>query len=549
MSTRSTTYSPNGPERRWLAVPSDRPACRVSVRKLILSAALVVGLLASLSSVALASTSIVDRLSTDKAAVEVVSVPTGTKLIKVALMKTLSGSALIYKMISVTQRRYVPPAGYPVVDLQAATSTGSPIGGWAGRRLTMPLETRLQREARELKERVARETAERETREKAEREAREKAEREARERVVREAREKVEHEARELAEREVKERTEREAREAVEREVRDRLEREAAAKLEREAKEKVEQEARAREAREAAERAERELGKSSMRVGLDTGGWSWPSAVKDIAGAVRYIRSSYGNYNSDAQMQLLANYGVTLMPLFSNGSTIGSISRATYVSTVVTWFKRYGHGGTFWAGKTDLGATTAEILNEPGNPYFWSDPSNYSGYAALARGAHEGLEALPSANRPALLLSYDGGYGGVSYGRALVKAEPAIVNVAGGWTVHPYGGHGASSALGNRARVTETYADTHKPVYVTEVGWPTALGKEATGDSLQWSESQQAAQIKEFTLWARSLGYVRAVIDFNYADYGANNWYGIVDTSGTKHKLAYGTLKGLAEES
>jgi hypothetical protein len=526
MSTRSTTYT----------------------SKLILSGVLVAILLTSLSSVAFASSSIVDRLSTDKTAVEVVSVPTGTKLVKVALMKTLSGQGVIYKSISVAQRRYVPPAGYPAVDLQAATSTGSPIGGWAGRRLTTPVETRVQRETRELKERIASETVEREAREKAEREAREKAEREAGERAAREAKEKSEREAGEKAEREVKERAEREAREAVEREVRERLEREATAKLEREVKEKAEQETRAREAREAAERAQRELGRSSMRVGLDSGGWSWSSAVKDIANAVHYIRSGYGNYNSDAQMQLLASNGVTLMPLFSGGSTIGSISRATYVATVVTWFKRYGRGGTFWAGKTDLGATTAEILNEPGNPYFWSDPGNYSGYAALATSAHEGLEALPSANRPALLLSYDGGYGGVSYGRALVKAEPAIVNVAGGWTVHPYGGHGASSALGNRARVTETYADTHKPVYVTEVGWPTALGKEATGDSLQWSESQQAANIKEFTLWARSLGYVRAVIDFNYADYGANNWYGIVDTSGTKHKLAYGTLKGLAEE-
>jgi len=541
MSTRSTTYSSNGADRRWLAVLSDRSARRLSVRKLLLSGALAASLLASLSSVALASTSIVDRLSTDKTAVEVVSIPTGTKLIKVALMKTLSGQGLIYKSISVAQRRYVPPAGYPVVDLQAATSTGSSIGGWAGRRLTTPVETRLQREARELKERIASETVEREAREKAEREAREKAEREARERAAREAKEKTEREAGEKAEREVKERVEREAREAVEREVRERLEREATAKLEREVKEKAEQEIRAREAREAAERAERELGRSSMRVGLDSGGWSWSSAVKDIAGAVHYIRSGYGNYNSDAQMQLLASNGLTLMPLFSGGSTIGSISRATYVATVVTWFKRYGRGGTFWAGKTDLGATTAEILNEPGNPYFWSDPGNYSGYAALATSAHEGLEALPSVNRPALLLSYDGGYGGVSYGRALVKTDPAITNIVGGWTVHPYGGHGSSSALGNRARVTETYADTHQPVYVTEVGWPTATGQPSTPDSQQWTEAQQAQNISGFVRWARSTGFVAAVDIFGYVDYGSNTLYGI-ERRDRSHKPSFAAL-------
>ncbi|MBA3808633.1 MAG: hypothetical protein H0X28_09615 [Solirubrobacterales bacterium] len=394
--------------------------------------------------------------------------PTGTKLVTVAVMKTMTGEGIIYKTIAVSQVRYVPPAGYPVVDLQAATSTGTPIGGWAGRRLTSAAETKQQIEARELKER--------------------------------EAREKVEREAREAAEREARER---EAREHV---------------------------------------------NSRMRVGLDAGGWDWASAVKDVGGAVRYVRASYGYYNSDSQMQLLASNSVTLMPLFTGGSSIGSINRSTFAGNVVNWFKRYGHGGTFWAGKTDLGATTAEILNEPGNPYFWSDPGNYGAYAALATSVHDALQALPAPDRPALLLSYDGGYGGDSYGRALVKADPAITMIVGGWTVHPNGGHGSSSAQANRPRVTEAYADTHQPVYVTEVGWPTATGKEATGDSLQWSESQQAANIKGFVLWARSLGYVDAVIDFNYADYGRNNWYGVVDTSGTKHKLAYATLRGLTAE-
>lgn len=377
-------------------------------------------------------------------------------------MKTMTGEGVLYKTIAVTQVRYTPPAGNPVVDIQAATSTGTPIGGWAGRRLTSAAETKQQIEERELKER----------------EAREKAEREAR------------------------------------------------------------------------EREEREHASSSMRVGLDSGGWDWASAVKDVGGAVHYIRASYGYYNSDSQMQLLASNNITLMPLFTGGSSIGGINRASFASNVLNWFKRYGHGGTFWAGRADLGASTAEILNEPGNPYFWSDPGNYSAYAGLIEAVQTALATLPEVDRPRLLVSYDGGFGGDSYGRALVKTDPNLLNLELGWTVHPYGGKssGSTSALGNRPRVTEAYADTHQPVYVTEVGWPTAVGKAATGDSLQWSESQQSANIKGFVLWARSLGYVDAVIDFNYADYGTNNWYGLVDTTGTKHKLAYSTLKSLAAE-
>jgi len=466
MSTKST---PTCADRRRLLTLSQRAARRSSLRPILLCGVLAASLLTLFSSAALASTSsILDRLSANKSAVETTSLPAGTKLVKVAVMKNPAGEGVSYKTMPITQVRYAPPAGYPVVDLQAATSSGSPIGNWAGRRLTSAAETQQQREARELKEREAREKAAREAKEVAEREAR--------------------------------------------------------------------------------EREEHEHSSSTMRVGLDAGGWDWASAVKDVGGAVHYLRSSSSYYNSDSQMQLLASNGITLMPLFSGGSSLGSIDRASFSSNVVNWFKRYGHGGTFWAGKPDLGASTAEILNEPGNPYFWSDPGNYSAYSGLIEAVHNALAVLPEADRPRLLVSYDGGFAGDSYGRTLVKTDPNLLGLQLGWTVHPYGGHGSSSAQGNRPRVTEAYADTHQPVYVTEVGWPTAAGKESTGDSLQWSESQQAANIKEFVLWARGLGYVNAVIDFNYADYGNNNWYGIVNTTGAKHKLAYTTLHSLAAE-
>jgi exo-beta-1,3-glucanase (GH17 family) len=110
--------------------------------------------------------------------------------------------------------------------------------------------------------------------------------------------------------------------------------------------------------------------------------------------------------------------------------------------------------------------------------------------------------------------------------------------------VHPYGGKSSvtQSALGGRIRVTEAYADTHLPVYVTEVGWPTALGQSATGDSLQWTESQQAENITNFVGWARALKYVGSVVYFNYRDYGSNTWYGIESASGTR-KLSYNALK------
>ncbi|HTA05384.1 MAG TPA: hypothetical protein VK774_03385 [Solirubrobacteraceae bacterium] len=283
-----------------------------------------------------------------------------------------------------------------------------------------------------------------------------------------------------------------------------------------------------------------ETSPSKMMVGLDAGGWDWESAVRDFSGAAKYLRSNYSNYNSDSQVKLLSKYGVHLLPVFSEGSSIGAINQAAFASKVRTWFERYGQGGTFWAGKEDLGATTAEILNEPGNPYFWSDSTNRAAYASLIETVHSALSALP--HPPTLLVSYDGGYEGDNYGRALVKADPQLLKLGLGWTVHPYGGHGANSAEGNRARVTEAYADTKQPVYVTEVGWPTGTGLEPTGDSMQWSQDQQSANITSFFSWSSSLGYVRAVVYFNYADYGSNDDYGIVNSSGTTHKPSYAAL-------
>jgi hypothetical protein len=235
--------------------------------------------------------------------------------------------------------------------------------------------------------------------------------------------------------------------------------------------------------------------------------------------------------------------------LFGTGGSIGGINATEYAQTLVTWFKRYGHGGTFWAGRTDYGAKTAELLDEPGGSWFWSDPTNYTAHAALAKTVHAALEAnFAPAVRPTLLCSYDGGAGSSAWGRALFKAVPEVAKNCDALDVHSYGGHGSTSAQGRRASITEAHGDTGKPVYVTEVGWPTAVGQEPTGDSLQWTEEQQAANIRSFVVWSRSLGYVNAVINFNYVDYGTNAFYGIVKSNGTTHKLSYSTMQSLTAE-
>lgn len=288
----------------------------------------------------------------------------------------------------------------------------------------------------------------------------------------------------------------------------------------------------------------------SMIVSVDGGGWNSESATADMAGAVKYVRASYYNYREDSQENNLVKAGLTLLPLFGEEyeghTTLASFNNSTFTNEIIAWFKKYGKGGTFWAGKTDKGATTLELMNEPGNPFFYTDCCTTEGhkiYAEITKNVKAAIEAnFTSSLRPKILVSYDGGYNGSEYGEAVFAAGA----VADGVTVHPYGGHTtrAKSAEGNRARVTQAHEKTGLPVYVTEVGWPTC-GE--TGDSLNWTEAEQAENITNFGAWARSLGYVADFTNFNYADYSSGGkcyGYGIVNSTATVHKLSYNALKG-----
>jgi hypothetical protein len=71
------------------------------------------------------------------------------------------------------------------------------------------------------------------------------------------------------------------------------------------------------------------------------------------------------------------------------------------------------------------------------------------------------------------------------------------------------------------------------------------VGQPSTGDSLQWTESEQAANVTNFIAWAHNTGYVAEVVYFNYRDYGTNAWYGIARADGS-HKPAYEALRQAA---
>lgn len=278
-----------------------------------------------------------------------------------------------------------------------------------------------------------------------------------------------------------------------------------------------------------------------MIVGLSAGGWG-PTAWSDVAGAVKAVRMA-SRFATDSEVGAAAAAGVRVASwLLGTGGTIGAINPTTYAAEVVSLFKRYGKGGTFWHGRKDLGSRAVEVLNEPGNPGFWSDPTNYAAYVSLLKAVHDALAAnFPAAIRPKVLASWDGGEGPTS---AFGPGWAALggLSYCDGVTVHPYGGvNGGSGAVGGNSDVEGARAATGMEVYVTEVGWPTAVGQPPTGDSRQWTEAQQAENVTSFIAWARSTEYVAMVLIFNYVDYGTNTWYGI-ERKDRSHKPSYAAL-------
>jgi hypothetical protein len=276
---------------------------------------------------------------------------------------------------------------------------------------------------------------------------------------------------------------------------------------------------------------------SSMWVGLDAGGWG-SSSASDIAGAVSTVRlDTPGNISpwTAAGLRVIDDMSG---PYNSGG--VSALNANEWAEKAVAWYR------------ANPQAAAIEILNEPGNQYIgWGanagSAANAAAYDNLLKVVHEKFVANFGSSYPPLLASYDGGEGPTTWGEEMWAADPNVGSYINGITMHSYGGTSSrtASALGSRYHIEEAH-NQHPgiPIYITEIGWPTAVGQAPTGDSLQWSEAEQAANITSFVNWAKSTGYIADVTIFNYRDYGSNDWYGIESASGA-HKQSYSALAAL----
>lgn len=272
---------------------------------------------------------------------------------------------------------------------------------------------------------------------------------------------------------------------------------------------------------------------SPMWVGVDVGGWPSNFAA-DVAGAASYVRV---NSQSSVPGYTAAGLHVIDLLLDESSAGVGGLNATEYAAEAVA------------AVRANPQMAALEVLNEPGNQWGAMGPNagstaNAAAYDHLLKVVHEALVANFGSNYPPVLASYDGGEGPTTWGQQMWAADPNVGSYINGITLHSYGGtsNRAHSGLGDRAMIEAAHAQhPNIPIYITEVGWPTAVGQPPTGDSLQWTEAEQAQNIVNFVNWAKGTGYIQDVTIFNYRDYGSNDYYGIETASGA-HKLSYTAL-------
>jgi hypothetical protein len=280
----------------------------------------------------------------------------------------------------------------------------------------------------------------------------------------------------------------------------------------------------------------------AMIVGLNAGGWG-PNEPSDEAPAVHAVRldgtasASYYVSSTAASFQVIIDFSGPY-----DASGVSGLNASSWAANAVSTYEA--------AGCTPAKCVAIEVLNEPSGTWFWGSnagsSTNAAAYANLVQATHDAFAAQYGTGGPKILASYDNS----AWWSGVVAANAKIGDDFDGIVVHPYGGHGSTSAQGNRALVTEAHDATGKLVWITEVGWPTAMGQPPTGDSLQWTAAQQADNVYDFVIWSRAVGYVGAVIIFGYRDYSTNMWYGVETSSGTRkpsYRALYCAWQGLPE--
>jgi hypothetical protein len=241
-------------------------------------------------------------------------------------------------------------------------------------------------------------------------------------------------------------------------------------------------------------------------------------------------------------------------------------SSSTYADFVAHIAARYGPGGTFWTSHPSLTPDPLgwiELWNEPYCACFSLGGADPARYAALVKASVlAGRAANPGVKY--LIESDSTGSGGRPWFLAgMYAALPSLNQYFDAVAVHPYSydvspavpstQYGFQEGLTDARNLLVANGAADKPMWITELGWPTCPGGAAYRCV---TEAQQATYLKAaFDLVKTTYSsYVRAIFIYHYGDFlpgdpnDREQWFGLSHVDGT-HKPAYDTFKAEAAGS
>jgi hypothetical protein len=236
---------------------------------------------------------------------------------------------------------------------------------------------------------------------------------------------------------------------------------------------------------------------------------------------------------------------------------------ATFVAAIVG---RYGPHGSLWRehpGLAAYGIQAFELWNEP---YFDNgDSGDYdpARYAELVKAAVTAGRAVDRSATFLLSSEVTGRLVGsrwVTWIDALYQALPDLNKYFDGVAIHPYGRKLTElDGLGsNEMRRTEllraafvAHGAADKPLWITEVGWPTCT----TGSDRCTDLAGQAASLTALIAYVRTpwAAYIKAVFVYHFEDFAGDpgdpeNDYGLTTSDGLA-KPALAIFRALAATS
>jgi hypothetical protein len=215
----------------------------------------------------------------------------------------------------------------------------------------------------------------------------------------------------------------------------------------------------------------------------------------------------------------------------------------TYANFMRLCIARYGPFGSFWTEHPEVPATPIrdwQVWNEPNLSDYFSVQPFAKPYVRLLRAARK---AIKSADPGATVVM--AGLANFSW-RALAQLYKAHVkglfDVA---AVHPFSGHPANSVkiVKYNRRVMVRYHDARKPVWLTELTWPSAKGKTKNIHGWETTEAGQAKRLTTgYRLYIKERKKLRLQRIYWYTWAGYDTPPNSFDYSGLRHSTPDGVF-------